>query len=182
MTTLFRSSLLLLLVSIASSALHGQAKYTASRAGDLQVGASYTGADPDYTENHFFGAGIYATFDFKSHYGVVAEFHQLRTTDRSSDCCQQLYERSYEIGGRYKRDYGNFSPYVKVLIGRGVFNFPNDAANIAYNLAAGGVGTDYLLTRHINLNVDYEAQDWFNFPPDNLTPQLLTIGIAYHFQ
>ena len=97
------------------------------------------------------------------------------------------YERTYELGGRYKRRYGKFNPYARGMYGRGVFNFPFDQANLAYNLISGGVGVDYNLMRHVNVRADYEVQKWFSFPPNattsgpQLTPQILTIGAAYRF-
>ena len=93
-----------------------------------------------------------------------------------------MYERTYEIGPRYVRDYGRFSPYVKAMYGRGVFNFPpQNAANLAYNMFAGGAGVDYRVLPYLNVRFDYEYQDWSSFPPTGLKPQLFTIGAAYHF-
>jgi hypothetical protein len=95
------------------------------------------------------------------------------------------YERTYEIGPRYVLHLGRFRPYAKGLFGRGVFNYPKVGpglgGNVAYNVAAGGGGVDYLLTRSINLRVDYEYQHWLGFPPHGLTPAILEIGAAYRF-
>ena len=67
------------------------------------------------------------------------------------------------------------------MYGRGVFNFPNDVANLAYNLGAVAGGVDYNALRHVNVRVEYEYQHWFGFPPNALTPQLGTVGVAYRF-
>jgi hypothetical protein len=67
------------------------------------------------------------------------------------------------------------------MYGRGVFNFPYDVANLAYNLFAGGVGADVRVLPYLNLRLDYEYQRWLSFPPTGLTPQILTVGVAYHF-
>jgi hypothetical protein len=162
--------------------LRGQAEPTATRSGDLQVGATFSMAQSDYTANYFRGYGAFTSFDFRYHLGLTGEFHQLNDT-RSS---QVTYERTYEIGPRYVLHYGRFRPYAKGLFGRGVFNYSKVGparlgANIAYNVAAGGAGVDYLLTRSINLRVDYEYQYWLSFPPNGLTPQVLQIGAAYRF-
>ena len=29
--------------------------------------------------------------------------------------------------------------------------------------------------------IDYEYQHWFGFQQNSLTPQLITVGVAYHF-
>jgi opacity protein-like surface antigen len=178
---------LICLASLATK-VHAQAMPTASRAGDLQIGGSFNLAScscSGLTSNSLKGYGFYSTFDFKLHYGVEAEFHQVNDPDNS----EGVYERTYEVGGRYViRHYRGFIPYVKVMAGRGVFNFPrfedeasNTAdANLGYTLVAGGIGADYNLIPSINLRAEYQIQKWFSFPED-LTPQMFTIGAAYHF-
>ena len=109
----------------------GQAAPTASRSGDLQVGAGFTTASPDYGPDRIRGFAFYSDFDFPRHYGVEVDFHQL------NDPVGDIYERSYEIGGRYFRRFGprkDLKPYAKALYGRGVFNFPFNQANLAYNM------------------------------------------------
>ena len=93
--------LALCVITLQTTAAWSQALPTASRAGDLQLGGGLSIANPDYSPNHFFGAALYGTFDFKEHWGVEAEFHHV-----SGDSADQLYERTYEIGGRYLRHYG----------------------------------------------------------------------------
>jgi opacity protein-like surface antigen len=159
-----------------------QAVPTASRAGDLQVGASFNLTQSDYSAQLFRGFGFYTTFDFTKHLGLAAEFHQANGN-------QDKYERTFEVGPRYVTRFGPLSPYAKLMIGRGVFNFPpapgapssGPAANLAYNMWAGGLGVDYKIHPSINLRVDYEFQQWNRFPPNGLTPQALSIGVAYHF-
>lgn len=156
---------------------HGQAKYTASRAGDLQLGGGFTSADSDYTTNRLRGFAFYGDFDLNTHYGVEVDFHQ--ANDPNSD----IYERSYEVGGRYFRTYGNIRPYVKALYGRGVFNFPYNEANLGYNMFVGGGGVDIAVTRHINVRGDFEYQRWLTGTglSNGLSPTLFTVGVAYHF-
>ena len=173
--------LALCLFSLAcTSAVYGQARYTATRAGDLQVGVSFVGAQSDYQQPKLTGFGFYTTFDFRNHFGGEFTFHQANTRDND-----HLYERTYEIGPRYFRTYGRFTPYVKVMYGRGVFNFPyttgGEVANLAYNLFAGGAGVDISVLPYLNVRADYEYQDWLSFPPNGLTPQLFTVGVAYRF-
>ncbi len=154
----------------------GQAVSTASRSADLQVGGGYSSINSDYDPNRLNGFALYTTLDLTNHYGGEFVFHQAKTT--SND---QLYERTYEIGPRYHRDYGRFAPYIKAMYGRGVFNFPYNVANLAYNLFAVGIGVDVHVTPYLNVRADYEYQRWLSFPPSGLTPQLITIGVAYHF-
>lgn len=161
-------------VLASASFLQAQAVPTASRLGDLQIGAGFGIANSDYSSNRFKGIAAYTTFDFKPHFGVEADFRLLKGPD-------SLYEKTYEIGGRYHRTYGRFVPYGKIMIGRGVFNFQKDIANLAYNMYAVGAGVDYKLVPSVNLRADYEYQHWSGFPPHGLTPNVLTLGAAYHF-
>lgn len=156
--------------------LHAQAVPTASRAGDLQVGAGYGIAKPDYGTNLFQGIAAYSTFDFTDHLGVEVDFRLLKDSTPMN-----LYEKTYEIGARYHRNYGPLAPYAKFMVGRGVFNFQYNVANLAYNMFAIGGGTDVRVNRFLNARADFEYQNWSGFPPNGLSPLVGTVGLAYHF-
>jgi len=162
-----------------ASMLHAQASPTASRAADFKVGVGFTNANTDYLPNRVNGGTAYFDFDFSSHLGLEGEFRFVKDGETN------IYEKSYEIGGRYFRTYGKFVPYGKVMYGRGVFNFVNagvTTANLAYNMVAVGGGVDYKALRQVYVRGDFEYQRWFGFPPSGLTPTLLTVGVAYHFK
>ncbi|MGI4828471.1 MAG: outer membrane beta-barrel protein [Janthinobacterium lividum] len=176
---------MLVLASFLASAhaASAQATYTASRAGDLQLGAGVELGNSNYlspelggTGERLRGFGLYSTFDLRKHLGVELDFKQV-----SPSYGQDAYERTYELGGRYVYPLGRLRPYGKVLYGRGVFNYPRDIANLAYNLSSVGVGLDYRLSHQVNARVDYEHQHWFGFPLQPLTPNVVSVGIAYHF-
>lgn len=170
---------ILLCLAFVVTAAHGQAKYAASRAGDLQIGAGFTTANSnyEYVANRITGFYFYTDFDFKEHFGAEASFHQL------NDPNSAVYQRTYEAGGRYLRHYGRFAPYAKGLVGRGVLNYPKNDANLAYNMLSGGFGVDVAFRRSINVRAEFEYQDWLSTPGSGLTlnPALVTIGVAYHF-
>jgi hypothetical protein len=169
--------LLLLAGLFAGSTLaHAQAAPTASRVGDLQIGVGYGLANSDYAPERFKGIAAYGGFDFTPHFGVEADFRLLNDPSPAA-----LYEKTYEIGGRYHRTYGRISPYAKLMAGRGVFNYQYSVANLAYNMFAGGGGVDYRAMRFLSVRADFEYQHWFGFPPDGLTPTVGSIGVAYHF-
>jgi opacity protein-like surface antigen len=176
---------LICLAGLTCASLHGQATATASRVGDLQIGAMFNLADTDYRPNYFKGYGFYSTYDFKFHFGIEGEFHQIN----DPDAIEGIYERTYEIGPRYVLHYGNFAPYAKVMYGRGVFNYPpilgdpksGPAANLAYNIFAIGGGLDYYVLPRINVRAEYEYQQWLSFPPNGLTPKIFSVGAAYRF-
>lgn len=179
--------LLFAILRLTTSAicLHAQAKPTASRAGDLQVGATFNLASPDYGPNTLRGVGAYATFDFRPHLGIEANFRQLNDPDGR----EGIYERNFEVGPRYGFHIGPLSPYAKLMIGRGIFQFPPDprhpqngsVANLAYTMWAGGLGADYSIRPSFNVRADYELQHWVNFPPNGLSPHVFSLGIAYRF-
>jgi len=169
------------LVGSALPALHAQATPTASRRFDLQAGVGFVLDNSDYDPQKLKGFAFYATLDLSNHWGGEIAFHQA-----SSSAGDGIYERTYELGPRYVRHYGRFSPYVKGIYGRGVFNFPiypgtTQHPNLAYNMFAGGAGVDVRILRFLNARIDYEYQDWMSFPPTGLTPQVITFGVAYHF-
>ena len=159
-----------------ASALYSQAVPTASRTGDVQIGAGYSIARPDYVQQTFPGFAAYADFDFRQHIGVEGEFHQVYSTNGD-----QSYERTYAIGGRYFRTYGALVPYVKAMVGRGDFNYPFGQTELGYNLFAAGVGADFKLGPWLRVRGEYEFQKWSSFPNGGFTPQIVTIGAAYHF-
>ena len=165
-------------LGLCVSRFQGQAISTASRRFDLQMGGQFAYVRSDYDPQAFRGFGGYATLDFTSHFGAEIDFRQANSQK------DNVYERTYEVGGRYHRTYGRFSPYAKLLYGRGVFNFMDNGvvvANLAYNEFVIGGGVDFALLSRVKLRADYEYQTWFNFPPNGLTPQLVSIGLAYHF-
>jgi len=193
----FKTLAFLALITLIDRDAGAQAVPTADRLGDLQIGINFSVANPDYSNDvyhlsqptdgslRWHGYGAYADFDFRYHYGIEVDFHQLSGPDPN------LYERTYEIGGRYLHPIRNrFVPYGKLLVGRGVFNFAAldssgqsvQIANLAYNTLSAGGGLDMRVLPGLNIRVfDYEYQHWLNFPPDKLNPQVLSFGVAYHF-
>jgi hypothetical protein len=165
-----------LAIGFVSSSQAQATKATAIRKADLQIGGDFTlSPSPDYGTKSFYGGGGYATFDFTHSLGVEFNFRQLNGPNLG------IYERTYQVGLRYVKHYGIVDPYVRGSYGRGVFNFPNDAANLAYNMFSVAAGVDVRVRRHVNVRADYEFQKWLSFPPNGLTPQVISLGAAYHF-
>ena len=186
--TLVKLSIVTLIcyIVLAGSHLHAQALQTSSNPRVLQIGGMFNLANSSYGTQTLKGGGFYTNFDFKPHYGIELEFHQVN----DSNPVVAIYERTYEIGPRYVRKYGRLEPYAKLMYGRGVFNYPPvfggpnsvPAANLAYNLVAIGVGADCRLLRSFNIRGEYEYQRWFGFSPYGLTPGIFSVGLAYRFR
>ncbi len=179
---LFKRCTLILTLALVTTAARAQAKYAATRAGDLQIGAGYTSANAnyEYVHNRIAGFYFYTDFDFKAHYGIEGSFHQL------NDPNSAVYQRTFALGPRYVRHYAlgqrDLSPYVTVQGGAGVLNFPK-YANLGYAMLAGAGGVDFSISRRINLRAEYQYQDWFNAPGSGLSikPSMFSVGAAYHF-
>jgi opacity protein-like surface antigen len=156
----------------------GQSMPTATRAGDLQLGGGLVFARSNYNFNpmSLVGGTGYVSFDPKTHYGGEFNFHNVTSTQDST-----VYERTYEIGPRVYLVHGSTVPYAKFLYGRGVYNFSNNIANIAYNIYTVGGGADFRVLRSMNIRADYEYQTWPGFPLKTLHPSVITIGVAFHF-
>jgi len=171
----------LLLLSICFSlplTADAQSMPTATRAGDLQIGGGLVFARSNYNFDpmSLLGAAGYVSFDPKTHYGGEFNFHNLTSTQDST-----VYERTYEIGPRVYLVHGATVPYAKFLYGRGVYNFSNNIANIAYNIYTVGGGADFRVLRSMNIRADYEYQTWPGFPLKTLHPSVFTLGVAFHF-
>jgi hypothetical protein len=167
-----------LIAGQASAQVGEHALPTATRAGDLQIGGAFALGSSNYnfSTSRLAGGAFYTTFDFRSHWGAEFNFHQNKSTQDST-----VYERTYEIGPRVYVLKGNFAPYAKAMYGRGVYNFPNSVANIAYNIYTVGGGADLRVARSINVRADYEYQTWTGFPLTTLHPSIVTLGVAFHF-
>lgn len=162
-----------------STAAYSQASAAASRPADIQVGGTFSFVDSDYLPNKIHAFGFYGNIDVNEHWGLDLNFHQANDSNDT-----KVYERTYEIGAKYSilhyRD--RITPYVRADYGRGVFNFPQDAGNLAYNMMVGAAGADFRVHPRVNVRVEYEYQDWFSGPglSNGLTPTMVTIGVAYH--
>jgi hypothetical protein len=181
--------LVCLLAATSPLLLHAQEMPTESRTGELQIGLGFSRAAPDYISNTIYGPSIYATFDFRDHLGVEADFHDVKGNNSvGTGGDGGLYEKTYEVGVRGVWHPGRFDPYAKLMVGRGVLNYPfiqgttRSAGNIAYNMYAIGGGVDLRVKRYLNVRLfDLELQKWLSFPPHGLAPTVVTFGVAYRF-
>jgi hypothetical protein len=191
-----RTVLILAMLTACSSFALGQASPDATRAGDLQVGGTFTFSYPDYTPQNAFGYGIYAAFDIRTHWGAELDFHQVDISQHSP-----AKETTFEYGVRYHRTYGRYNPYLRGSAGRGTFDSAKDfyqaGADPGYNLLSFGAGVDAELTNRLNVRVGMDYQNWFTggakgppnsggpgtdiYLPHGLTPILYEVGFAYHF-
>ena len=76
---------------------HAQSKTTASRVGDLQIGAGFVFARSGYnfTPINLIGGTAYTTFDIRPHWGGEFDFHRAKATQDST-----ITETTFEAGPR----------------------------------------------------------------------------------
>src|ERR1035441_5043932 len=120
----------LLLAACALPPAHAQSMPTVSRAGDLQLGGGFVFAHSDYnfTPIRLIGEAAYTDFAMRPHWGGEFNFRRVTSSQDST-----VRETTFEVGPRIFVTRWRFTPYAKVLYGRGVYNFSNNIANIAYN-------------------------------------------------
>ncbi len=213
-TPLKRLILALAVLLTSSHFALGQAVPTATRRGALQAGVDFVADYPDYTNSKYYGYGAFVDLDLWEHFGAEFNFRQANdiTTKLNNTGSQELsarsghvpsYERSFEIGARYYRQYKRYNPYVRASIGRGDFEYPPlpppsdqsvSQGTLGYYLVSGATGLDYSISQHFTVRADFEYQRWFNGTtspgsspnninglPRGLTPILYSGGIAYRF-
>ena len=158
-----------------------QAVPTATRSGYLQAGGGVSLGRPDYTDVTDQGVSAWVDFDFTSHIGVEAIYH-----NTSLKTPKDVGEDTYLVGPRYVFHKGRYNPYVKILGGIGIIKFQPDNAphtSYTYTAFAGGGGLDIRATNHISIRaIDIEAQMWPSFKPNSLSPFVATVGVSYTFR
>ncbi len=191
-----RIVLILAMLAFSSSFALGQAIPGATRRLDIQAGGLFTYAVPDYTPQNAVGFGIFGDIDFTPHWGAELAYNSISILQHAP-----AKEWTFEYGARYHRDYGRYSPYLKVSAGRGTFDFAPQfyqlGASESYNLVSFGGGVDIAITNRIGVRAGGEYQDWFTggvtgppniggpgtdkYLPNGLTPALFQVGVSYHF-
>lgn len=154
----------------------------AAEASRWQVGGAFSFGPPDYTLPYIKGITAYASYDVGAHSGMIVEAHfeNLSTP-------QFVGENSFLVGGRYGITKFRFHPYLKALVGIGMFQFkpgfiPPKTGTNSYEIYAAGGGIDYYLLNRLNVRIaDFEYQGWPAFQPDGLTPWIISTGVAYKF-
>jgi len=176
-----RSTLFLFFMMFAAALVPVYAQVTPSANAHqpkLTAGAFGSAFQPDYAGNGIAEAspnaliGIGAYFDYKINriVGIEGEGNWLRFNQYIG-----ITESTYLLGPKINiHEFGNFTPYGKVLFGMGGGSFLNGHTTV---IAYGG-GVDYNLSRHWMLRAaDFEFQQWFVTP--RLHPYGGSVGIAY---
>lgn len=125
---------------------------------------------------HLLGGGVYGSFDVRHHIGVELDFSRLSAKDDTSA------QTTVQGGARYILFRGvRVVPYLSAGFGHGWYRYPQGLATIGYNLYGLGGGVDTHLTRSFNMRAAYQYQSWLGVPLKDPQPQVVSIGLAYHF-
>lgn len=161
-----------------SSRVWAQAVYTATRGGRIQAGGGLLYLNNDYSQTGDEGISAWADVDLNRHLGVEAEVH-LGTLRSPSD----YGENSYLIGPRLSLQRGRFTGYGKAMFGRGSFVYDRSNTSLGYFVLGFGGGLDYRLGNRFSVRaVDFEVQHWGSFPPNGLSPYMISTGILYRIR
>lgn len=176
------TSILFLLWTTAQIS-HAQAIPAATRSGNIQLGAGYSFAGPDYGQKKIQGYTIYGSYDFLRHWGIEGNIHKVSVITPTD-----IGEDTYLLGPRYVFHYRRFKPYAKAQFGIGRFktDFDKDSKKPNFTNTNGvyafGGGVDMRATSHLNIRaVDFEYQKWPGFRDNGLSPYVFTFGAAYTF-
>jgi hypothetical protein len=172
----FAVILLGLTVGLAATAMSQVAPESYGGNQTISVGGTVSGFRLDYGKHDLGGAGVFADADLNDRVGITGEanwlwLHQFADTHFST----------YLAGPRMAFNLrGNLHPYIKGLVGGGLFNFPYSYAHGSYFVAAGGGGLDYHIAPRIRLRlVDFEYQYWPEFSFGPIKPYGVSVGIRY---
>lgn len=162
-----------------SIAAHAQARASGCKTFGAQIGVAATVARPDFDIKYMAGISAFGDFQYKAHLGLEAEYHYLNLYTPLN-----IAENTVLFGPTYRFNVGRMHPYIKVLAGVATWKQLQSSQYATttsryYGTTAIGAGAYYNVSRHIAVRAELEHQDWFTYSPYSLTPDLLTVGVAY---
>lgn len=179
MSRFARASFLVIALAIASGAsLYGQASPTATGPGSyIAVGATYSYFQFPYGKQSSGGYTIFGDANLTRALGLEAEY---RRVDLGT--AEQTRFSNLLIGPRYAFTlHHHISPYLRLLVGRGTFDFPYTYAQGSYFTIAPGAGVDLQLREsRVSLRlIDFEYQTWPDFTYGAAHPYGVSAGLKF---
>lgn len=167
----------LLLLSVAASFAHAQAKYAATGPGSyIALGGTVSAYEADYGKRLMGGGTLFLDAHLYRRIGAEAE---VRSLSLHSD--NGTRQSTYLIGPKLSALGYNWRPYAKFLVGRGHFTFPFGYAQGSYFVLAPGGGVDWRVrkSRLILRLIDVEYQIWPGFTYGALHPYGVSTGLSF---
>ncbi len=171
------SSTLVALIAVAGAGRAGaQAAPTATGPGtSIRIGGGVSGFEADYGKRTLGGAVAWADVNPIWRVGVEGEARWLRLHED-----EQTSESTYLVGPRVSILSGRVEPYVKGMVGAGLFSFPFGYGHGGYFVVAGGAGVDLHMGDRWRVRaLDVEYQRWPQFSFGALSPYGVSAGISY---
>lgn len=162
---------------------------TATRLGDTQIGGIFVFGRSANTQVipstglTLPGFGIYGVLDNREHIGFEGSFRQISNFGGS-----HIYERTYEVGPRYVLHYDRSSSIhmsscsMDAAFTTILASWPTSRTTcirLAVALMCGW--PTHLLAYSFNVRLDYEYQTWMSLPRGDLHPDVMSVGVGYHF-
>ncbi|MFT4112243.1 outer membrane beta-barrel protein [Silvibacterium sp.] len=142
----------------------------------IAVGGEISGFRLDYGKRDLGGIGIFADADLNNRIGLTGEANWMRLHQFAD-----THFSTYMGGPRLNfNTRGNWRPYLKVVAGGGLFNFPYNYATGSYFVVAGGGGLDYHIAPRWRVRVaDFEYQYWPQFTFGAIHPYGVSAGLEF---
>jgi Outer membrane protein beta-barrel domain len=171
--------LLTMLLACAVSAAAQEIPTEVRPGAGLTVGGTVSEYKLSYGENSLGGASVYTDFNLTTHYGIEGEARWLLYHQQAN-----VHTTTWLVGPRVLFDFRalhGMTPYVKLLVGDGDFNFPYNYATGQYFVMAPGAGVDLPIAHRLNIRlIDVEYQTWPQFSFGALHTYGVSAGISYH--
>jgi len=176
-----KSALCLGISLAATAAASAQAMSVAQRGAEIAPFAQTTLLQPDWgpTANLGYTAGLDYTRFIRS---IVQPSLELRVTSANGST---VSEHTYSGGLKLQTTIHRIHPYGVFLVGAGVIDFthPTMSSNGPYasddsKVYSVGGGAQFDVLSQWQLRLEFTQQHW-NIEPQILTPQTLSVGVAY---
>ena len=153
-----------------------QASPTATGPGtSIRIGGGVSGFEADYGKRTLGGAVAWTDVNPIWRVGVEGEARWLRLHED-----EQTSETTYLVGPRVSIFPGKIEPYVKAMVGAGMFSYPFGYGHGTYLAVAAGAGVDLHLGNRWRVRaIDVEYQRWPEFTFGALSPYGVSAGISY---
>jgi hypothetical protein len=163
------------LVTWCANGAKAQALPTAEGPGSfVSVGLRASDFQQDYGQRHIIGESFVFQVNPYRRFGIEGEGRLL-----NANTSESVKESTYLIGPKVYGLTHHIRPYVKVLGGRGTFDYPFHYAVGHYFVVAPGAGLDLRVGHRLTICVaDFEYQVWPNFADGQLRPYGISSGIS----
>jgi hypothetical protein len=164
--------------------LKAQATPAAFKQGEISVYGAYARVSTDYGAQKDNGAIFGAEYTHFMNWFLTPSLELRGKVVTGPNVNQKTWGGGIRAEHRFRR----FDPYIDFLVSSGTiqFNHPfTDASGRLYKsdnsivYSAGG-GVDYDITRRFAARFDYQFEHWNLGSVNTLTPEALSIGVAYH--